>query len=133
MLKKITLLLGISLLSLPLCAYADLTVINDTNRDAAGKVNDSICSGNYGDKGLIHAHTSVTVPENQLMMGCGSHLRDCKADIYMTNDCSGDKAGTIIFDVASGITHVESSEAYILLAANPYQVQIYPSYSTSIK
>jgi hypothetical protein len=59
-------------------------------------------------------------------MVCGINTTSCKADIYLSDNCSGTKAGSIIIDVNLGVTNTESSEDLTITALNPFNVQLNP-------
>jgi hypothetical protein len=128
MLRKITLfsslLLSASLLAMPMTANADLTIVNNTDSDSTCIVNDGMCSNELGDQGITHAHTSNLILQIELYIACGSNTSNCKADVYMSSNCSGPKVGTVILDINQGISQLTSTGAYKITSADPFQVQI---------
>jgi hypothetical protein len=124
MLKKIIL---ISSLILSTTAHADLTIVNNTDFDSTCVVNDGMCSNELGDSGITHAHTSNLIEQIQLYIACGISTSNCKADVYMTPDCSGPVVGTVILDLNDGISQVTATGPYKLTAINPFEIHIDPA------
>lgn len=98
--------------SAPLMAQAgSLTVVNNTDHDSTTITNshkpNPMCSANLpGGKGITRAHTTNVIPENTVNIACIKDKQNCKADVYMTNNCSGPMIATVIFDIKSGIKSV---------------------------
>jgi hypothetical protein len=124
MLKKIILL---SSLIISTAAHATLTIVNNTDFDSTCVVNDGMCSNELGDQGITHAHTSNLIEQIQLYIACGISTSNCKADVYMTPDCSGPVVGTVILDINEGITQVTDTGPYKLTATNPFEIHIDPA------
>ncbi len=122
--KKLFLLTAL----LPLSSYAaDLTVTNNTDVNATGIINGGFCSSSFGDQGIIKAHNSITIYKQQLELACGLNTIRCTTDLYMSNDCSGPKVGTIVLSVESGVISAEStSESYKVSSDDTQQVVIDP-------
>lgn len=113
--KKATLIQLIALgISLPLSALAaDLTIINNTSADSTSVINNGACSDILGPSGITHPHATNVVPEKVIAKGCIFNKSNCKAEIHMSNNCSGPTVATVIFDIATGIKSVQP-------AANTY-------------
>lgn len=89
--------------TLPVLAYADITVDNNTNSSGSGKFYYSPCSSVVPNgRGIIHPHQQgFTIPSFIIKMFCGNS--DCQAYIYNSTDCSGDVAGTAVINADNGV------------------------------
>ncbi len=125
MLKKLSYFT--SLILLATSAHADLNIINNTDFDSTCVVNDGMCSNQLGDEGITHAHSANLISQLELYIACGSNTWNCKADVYMTPDCSGPSIGTVILDINQGISQVTETGPYKIVALDPFQVQINPA------
>jgi hypothetical protein len=125
---KISKLILLSAL-LPLTSYAsDITFTNNTNLNSTSIINESFCTNTFGDQGIIKAHSSVTIYQSQLALACGSSTVGCTADIYLSNNCTGPKIGSIMISVDDGVNHVEtSSDSYKVSSVDPEHVSIDPA------
>jgi hypothetical protein len=103
-----------------------LTIINNSNFDSTSIVNNGICSNAMGEAGITRAHSSNILSHLILMIACGMNTADCKADVYMSDDCSGPLVGTVILDINSGIKNVSENGDFTFTTANPFQIQIDP-------
>ena len=101
--------------SIPAVSAASLTIINNTNHDSTSILNNGACSDILGPSGISHAHNTNVVPEAILNKGCIFNKANCKAEVHMTNNCSGPAIATVTFDVKTGIKSVvpgNTSEGY---------------------
>jgi len=105
-------------------AYADLTIVNNTDYDSTCIVNDGACSTILGDIGITHAHSTNSLDYVLLRIACGLHPDNCHADVYMSNDCSGPKVGTVVMNINDGISSIEETGAFTLALDNPFEIQI---------
>jgi hypothetical protein len=95
-------------LTLPLSLHAtDLTITNDTNRDSTSIINHAACS-TLLDGGITKAHTVNIVKEKILFTACFLNRNNCQADVYMTDNCTGPKVATVIFDIYSGLKSIQT-------------------------
>lgn len=109
---KLSALLGA--LVLPAGAFADsLTIVNNTDFYITSTVNGSICSATMpGGYGITPPHSTKSIPSLAVIAACGlSHQHDCKADIHLSNDCSGPAVGSAIFDTSKGILQAGANDA----------------------
>lgn len=88
---------------------ASLTIINNTNYDSTSILNNGACSDILGASGISRAHSTNIVPEATLNKGCIFNKVNCKAEVHMTNNCSGPAIATVIFDIKNGIKNVVPS------------------------
>jgi len=116
-------------LATPFIAYASqqkiwVEVINNTNEDSTAIINDHTCSTTLGIKGITKAHSINFVDIITGVFAC-SETPDspCKADVYMTNDCSGDKIATLFYERNVGIVSVQPHGSY-KVAGSGYVVTI---------
>jgi hypothetical protein len=102
------LFLGIS--SLPLLAHAanSLTIKNNTPQDSTAIINNGSCSANaLGEKGITKGGGGEnTIDSFVIWYACYSNPHNCKADVYMTNNCTGPKVATVLFDTDTGIKSI---------------------------
>ena len=92
-------------IALPFQAQAgDLIVNNRTDFDSTSATNGAICSKILGNEGVSRAHTEHNViPERKVKMACTIlHKHDCRADVYMSANCTGRKVASVVFDVDKG-------------------------------
>jgi len=112
----VTLCLGFSL-SMPTFVFAsNLVIINNTNHDSTSILNDGPCSTILGESGVTRAHKTNNVSDALLKKACIASRPTrkgrpwiCKADVYMTNNCSGAMIGKATIDVNEGIQKIELS------------------------
>lgn len=102
--KKIILtsLVAMSMSSISMMAYAKLSIMNNTDKDSTSILNDGMCSSMLPG-GVTKAHSPNEVDDKIIAMGCLMHETNCKADVYMTNNCTGNKVATVFFDTKKGI------------------------------
>jgi hypothetical protein len=116
-------------LSLPLFAHAELVIDNDTNQPSTSIINSGFCSTTIlGDDGITPAKTKKTIPDWQIDLACIGDTDNCRADVYMTNDCTGDVITSVIFSTSTGIKSVTTpingytitySAFYVKLSGGP--------------
>jgi len=82
---------------------ADLTISNQTQHDSTCVINDGACSTILGESGVTHPHQTNVISSNKIKFACLLNRSNCKADVYMTANCTGPKIATVIFDTNSGI------------------------------
>ncbi|VVC75876.1 hypothetical protein AQUSIP_11770 [Aquicella siphonis] len=99
--------LAAGLCSVPLAAQAGLTIVNNTDKDSTSIINDGMCSSSLSG-GITKAHSTNKVSDIIIGFACYGHASDCKADVYMTDNCSGDKVATVMFDTKKGIYDIKN-------------------------
>jgi len=110
---------------LPAAAQAaGLTIKNDTDKDSTSVINNGACSTILGESGVTRAHTEKTVPEYKIRIACMRHSHDCKADVYMSDNCKGPVVAKVIFDVSTGIKNVENMGLGYKISASGYKATI---------
>jgi hypothetical protein len=119
--------LPIITLSLPLGASANnLTIRNYTNYDSTCKIN-NVCSDFLRDAGITRAHDlNHQIKESVVRLIC-NNSSNCTADVYMTSNCSGVKAATVVFDVNSGtksVTHNPKSPFTVTSAYHSFEFRL---------
>lgn len=92
-------------LCIPFAANAGnpLTITNNTKLDSTCIINGTVCSNALGDIGITHPGKTNTIPATTVGLACWGHNDDCVADVYMTNNCTGPKIGTVHLNTSSGI------------------------------
>lgn len=124
--KKI---MGMQLLALSLCSVSvlaqagGLTIVNNTDMDSTSIINDGMCSNTLSG-GVSKAHSTNIVSSTVIGLACFGHSSDCKADVYMTNNCSGDKVGTVIFDTKNGIKSVTMNTNQYQITGSGFNIQL---------
>ncbi len=122
--KKIK-MAAIALACLPIIASAsDLTLVNNTNRDSTSVINNGVCSTILGSAGVTKAHTTNVVPESKINMACILNRTNCKADVYMTNNCSGKVVATVTMDTKSGVKAVAMKDNTYKIMAQGFRVEM---------
>lgn len=88
---------------LPLSSYAvDITISNLTSSVGTGKIS-GICSNILGPSGVIHPGQSLVVPQIVFDLYC---MNQCTADLYLSDNCSGERIASANIDESKGILDV---------------------------
>ena len=90
-----------------IAAFADITIKNNTNSPATAFAGNSPCSNAAGDRGVMQPHGQVTIPDFLVGMYCTS---DCKAQVFMSKNCSGKSVATIIANKREGVKSITNSD-----------------------
>lgn len=124
---KKMILSGLCLISLSVpfsLQAANLTIKNETNRDSTSIINHGACSTILGSSGVTKAHTTNVVSESTLLKACFLNRTNCQADVYMSNNCSGQKVATAIFDVYTGLKSVQVFDSSYTFDGNAFSIII---------
>jgi hypothetical protein len=106
---KLLVLLGAVTLSMtPFAAFADITIKNNTSSAATAFAGNSPCSSAAGDRGVMQPHAQVTIPDFLVGMYCSS---DCKAQVFMSKNCSGKSIATIVANKREGIKSIANNDS----------------------
>ncbi len=131
--KFVKLSVVLSALALPMSALADsLTIVNNTNAYITSTVNPgtsgSLCSSSMpGGYGITPPHSTKSIPSLAVVAACGfSHQHDCKADIHLSNDCSGPAIGRAMFDTSKGILEAGSNDTNYHITYSGFTATIDP-------
>lgn len=93
--------MGLSPLAL---ATPDLIVHNNTDFYSTTLANNGACSSNFPqEKGITPPHTTKSIDGRIVRAACLTNSDNCKADVYLTNNCKGPIIATVIFSVNTGI------------------------------
>lgn len=84
-------------------AGADLTIMNNTNHSSTALVNNGPCSSTLGKIGITKAHSPNVVPWKILDFICSANKQECKASVYVSENCSGPAIATATLNIATGI------------------------------
>jgi hypothetical protein len=124
LIKKTALLCMLSAVTFPAIA-ADINIINHTDSSGTGYVNNSPCSSQLGNRGILQPHSTLTVPLSIIKLFClGS---TCEAHFYTTKDCSGKEIGSGTIDPNKGVTSVTNNDkAHYTVSWNATEVTIDP-------
>lgn len=113
----------IAVLALPVVATATpLTIINNTNHDSTSIINGGACSNSLGPAGVTKAHSTNLVLDIVIKHICRFTPKNCRADIYMTNNCTGPVVGTAVLDINAGIQSVSSIAPYKIEKTSPFVI-----------
>lgn len=102
-LKRYVLLIALAISPLPLFAYSNIDVINNTDSYGTGYINFSPCSASAGDKGILKPHATFSVPESAIKLFCGS---SCDAHVFASKSCSGKEIAKVKIDSKKGVTSI---------------------------
>lgn len=108
--KSLALLGAIALSTVSYAAYAtgkDMTINNNSDAVATASAGVSPCSGSIGDRGIIKPHSNVVIPSWAVGMYCTS---DCKAQVYISKNCSGKSIATVTANVRDGVKKIENHD-----------------------
>lgn len=104
--KTLALLGALTVSAVPFAAQADITIHNNTNAPATANVSISPCSNAAGNKGIIMPHSSITIPDFLVGLYCTS---DCKAQVFMSRNCSGKPVATVVGNVRQGVKSIANN------------------------
>ena len=108
-------------------AASELTIVNNTNYDSTSKINGGMCSNDIPEAmggGVTKAHQTKKVPGTAIGFACFGHSSDCKADVFMTNDCSGSIVATVIFDTKKGIQSITPKSTEFTVSGSGFNVAL---------
>ena len=87
----------------------DIIVINNTDKFSTSRINDGMCSSGLPSNGKTEPHKVNRIPELVAKLACGDLPNNCKADVYLTEDCSGPILSSVIFDIDTGVKSASPS------------------------
>ncbi len=114
--KYLALLGAVTLSITPFAAFADLTIKNNTNSPATAFAGNSPCSNAAGDRGVMQPHGQVVIPDFLVGMYCTS---DCKAQVFMSKNCSGKSIATIVANKREGVKSIINNDN----STNAYHIE----------
>jgi hypothetical protein len=114
--KKIKWMTALAILSTPLLAQAgDLSITNNTDLPSTSIINGGLCSNILpGGAGITQPHSTNVVPQAIMNAACWVNRDNCTADIYLTDNCTGDKEGRVVISTTSGIKSITVDGKYSL-------------------
>ena len=117
-LKRTMLSSALGLLALPALAMADNLVIhNNTDFPSTSIINDGVCSNFLpGGIGITQPHSTNTVPSVTVHSACWADRENCRATIYITNDCSGPAIAKVVLSTKTGVKSIEMIGSYSIIA-----------------
>ena len=127
--KLLNTFLAISISSLPVFAHAgiyspDLNIINNTDNFSTSIINNGACSTILGDIGISKPNSKSTIPGSKVRLACILNTSNCSADVYMTNNCTGNKIATVTFDVNQGVKLVKMDTTAYLITGVGFDVYL---------
>lgn len=105
--KSLSILSAIAISVLPIAAFADITITNNTDSAATAYAGNSPCSNAAGDRGVIQPHGKVVIADWIVGIYC---TNDCKAEIFMSKNCSGKSIATATANKREGVKSVVSHD-----------------------
>lgn len=122
--------------TLSLTAFAmTLTIDNKTDFDSTTRANGGLCSSSVlGDAGITHPGHVNVITKNQLNLACMFNKKDCTADVYMSDNCSGDIVATVTMDVTdAGIKTVTIKNPNFIFDYSAFAITLKPAGSFAKK
>ena len=104
--NRVALLWIAGLCCAPLLSYADnLVIVNNTDKFSTSIINSGMCSSGLAG-GVTKPYSTNIVDERIAKLACGIFKTNCRADVFLTNNCSGPILTTVVFDVSLGVKSV---------------------------
>jgi hypothetical protein len=124
-LKRTILSSALGLLAMPALALANNLVIhNNTDFPSTTVINDGVCSNFLpGGVGITQPHSTNTVPSVTVHSACWADRENCRATIYITNDCTGPVIAKVVLSTKSGVKSIEMLGSYSIIA-NGFEVTL---------
>lgn len=119
----------ISAISISFFAHAalanDLVIQNNTNYYSSSVINGGMCSSNIpGGSGVTAPHSRNVVKDFIMRTACFQNSSNCQADVYMTNNCTGQIIATVFYDVNNGIKSITVKDSSYFVNSSAYYVEI---------
>lgn len=118
-------LIAVGFVATPVIALAgDLHIDNNTTKDSTTRIH-GICSTTLlGADGVTKAkdHNKVT-PHWKLLIACGGSGA-CRADVYMTNNCSGSVVANVDFNTETGLQNVTMLSSSYKITGSGFNVKM---------
>ena len=126
LLKKIMMATVLIAGTSPLFAYTpDLTIENKTIYPSTSVLNGGLCSTSIlGADGITPPKSKKVIKGYQIRLACMLNLENCKADVYMTNNCTGDVISTVTLSVNTGIKAVTPPKNGFVIVTTPFSIQV---------
>lgn len=102
----------------------DLSIINNTNYDSTSIINEGACSTLLGEIGTTRAHNSNVIPEYVVNMACLLNQKNCRADVYLTNNCTGPVIATVFLDTKTGVKSWTVNDATYHIEASGFSISL---------
>lgn len=122
-----TSLLAISMSSMSVLAFAELTIKNNTKKDSTSIINGKCSTALPDGKGVTKAGETRTIDNITIGIACWGHLNDCTADVYMTPNCDSNhatKIATVVFHTKKGIQSVTEYDHEYQITYSPFSLQL---------
>lgn len=103
---------------------SDLIIQNNTNQYSTSKIRGMCSTQILGANGISDPHKPHTTTAVQLALACLGQANDCKAEVYMTNNCSGPKAADVVFSTSIGVKSFTVTDSRYSMSANGFYAQI---------
>lgn len=103
--KSLALLGALSVSIIPLVAFAEVTVINNTKSPASASIENGPCSGSV-PPGVIKPGQTLVVKDWILKQFCKN---GCKANLYMDKSCHSKAAATAEVNPTQGVFNIHNN------------------------
>lgn len=80
-----------------------LTIHNTTNEPSTCKTAKGCSSDLLGAVGVTPAHSSRPYSDAKIRIACKDQLENCKADVYMSSNCTGPVVASATFALHGGL------------------------------
>lgn len=123
--KKIISASLMALVIVPFASNASLTISNQTKHDSTTIVNSGFCSTKIlGKDGITKPGETKVISDLKIRLACMTNLENCRADVYMTGDCTGDIISTVIFSIKTGIKSVSPPKDGYSVSYSPFSITV---------
>ncbi len=104
-------------ISLAQIHFAEAKIENHTTSFGTAKTDNSPCSSDIGEQGILQPHGAITIPQLVFDLFCNP---DCKINLYMSKHCEADKKiATLTLDHDEGVTAINNTnnDGYVVTGA----------------
>lgn len=122
-----SILTSILIAGMSLPAFAgSLIIFNNTDFPSTSKINGFVCSRDVlGPKdGVTPKRTKKTIEEKDLVRACFSRTKECIADVYITDNCTGTPITQVTFTVANGVSKVTPPKMGYTESHSAFYIQV---------
>lgn len=122
-------IIGASLLAMPLAAQAgNLVIYNTSGHPSTSVIDDGACS-TLIEGGVTPSDGQPNViSENNIKAACMAsswYGRPCKADIYLSDSCTGSKIATVYLNISSGLQSLSPVAAPYGVTISGFEIRIF--------
>jgi hypothetical protein len=104
---------------------ADLKITNNTDAPSTSVINGGFCSKYMPNgTGVTQPHSTNVVPDKVVKGACWLNERNCVADVYMTDDCSGPIVAKVSLNAFAGINSVDVLVSNYSIVGSGFEITI---------